>query len=90
MGKIRDAEGFITVRDSNIENISTVWANNNKPTLSYRFLPDGIILLYSNSKEPTHNDDEIIIIRLYDTNYSNDTIFNNFLELEIMSGLISF
>jgi len=34
IGEIKDAKGFITVKDTNIENISTVWSDNNKPRIS--------------------------------------------------------
>jgi hypothetical protein len=37
VGEVKDAEGSITVKDTNTENILTVWADNNEPKNSISY-----------------------------------------------------
>jgi hypothetical protein len=40
VGEIKDAEGFITIKDTNTENILTVWTDNNEPKNSISIMAD--------------------------------------------------
>jgi len=43
LGEVNNAQGFVTVKDTDIGNISTVWNNNSRPKSAISVIADSVL-----------------------------------------------